>query len=87
MLGIEKPSYLDIGCNHPYVGSNTALLYLTGSHGWNIDANHRCIEMMKSERPDDDNICCGVLTENGQKDFYILDDMSPLNSFNEMNGI
>ena len=83
MIGIESPSYLDIGCNHPYNGSNTALLYLSGSNGWNIDASPKCIELMKKERPDDNNLCCGVMTEEGTKDFFILGDTNMLNSFSE----
>ena len=59
-LGIENPSYLDVGCNHPYEGNNTALLYLKGSCGVNIDANFNCIQLMNAERPDDTNICVGV---------------------------
>lgn len=83
MIGIEKPTYLDVGCNHPYEGNNTALLYLTGSTGINIDANMNCIELMQKERPDDLSVCCGILTQEGEKEFFILDDYSPLNSFNE----
>jgi len=82
-MGIENPSYLDIGCNHPYKGNNTALLYMTGSRGINIDANLNCIELMEKERTDDQNIVCGVMPEEGEKDFFILSEMSSLNSFSE----
>lgn len=39
ILNITKPTYLDIGANHPLKGSNTALLYSRGSHGTIVDAN------------------------------------------------
>ena len=82
-LGINAPTYLDIGCNHPYVCSNTALFYLTGSHGVNIDANINCIRLMEQERPDDCNLCCGIAVEDGEKDFYMVGDLDQGNSFFE----
>ncbi len=81
MMGIENPSYLDIGCNQPYLGNNTAHLYLTGSNGVNVDASSACIEAMKANRPDDVNVCAGVDIEGGEKTFYMLDEMNALNSF------
>lgn len=80
-LGLDTPSYLDIGCNHPMNGNNTALFYLTGSHGINIDANKDCIEAMKKERPEDQNLCLGVMTESGENTFYMIEGNDALNSF------
>lgn len=82
-LGINYPSYLDVGCNLPYQGNNTALLYLTGSKGINIDANINCIRLMEQERPDDQNLCVGVATEESEKNFYMLGEYEGLNSFSE----
>lgn len=70
-MGIENPSYLDVGCNHPYEGNNTALLYLKGSCGVNIDANFNCIQLMNAERPDDTNICVGVCGGDRMKRSFI----------------
>src|SRR5579871_5884717 len=39
IIGIEKPSYMDIGAYHPINISNTAYFYAKGSRGVNIDAN------------------------------------------------
>lgn len=64
LLGIEKPSYIDIGDHHPYEISNTALLYELGSNGINIEANPNLLEEFKKERKHDINICCGI----GSKD-------------------
>ncbi len=83
MLGIKNPTYLDIGCNHPYDGNNTAFLYLTGSRGISIDANQKCIDLMNAERPDDVNICMGVLEKPGEFDFLIIDELSGLNTFSQ----
>lgn len=83
MMGIDNPSYIDIGCNLPYEGNNTALLYLTGSRGINIDASQKCIDIMKIERSDDLNICAGVDIDSGERSFYVLDETCALNSFSK----
>ena len=53
MIGITRPSYLDIGAHDPFKISNTALLYLRGSRGINVEANPRLIEAFRVQRPDD----------------------------------
>ena len=82
-VGIDLPSYLDVGCNHPYEGNNTALLYLSGSRGISIDANQKCIDLMNEERPDDVNLCMGVLSSSGDYDFQVIDELSASNSFSK----
>lgn len=80
-LGIDKPSYIDIGAHHPYEISNTALLYLSGCRGTNVEANPNLIQAFYEERPDDRNICSGVGDKNGEMLFYMIDDRSGRNSF------
>ena len=72
-LGIKKPSYIDIGANHPYNSSNTALMYRLGSRGINIEPNPDLIETFYSERPDDVNLPVGVSDKEGTLDFYMFD--------------
>lgn len=81
LLGIEKPTYIDIGAHHPYEISNTAIFHEGGCHGVNIEANPNLIEAFKKERPNDLNICCGIGAENGEMSFYMIDDKSGRNSF------
>lgn len=80
-LGIEKPSYIDIGAHHPYEISNTALFYLAGCRGANVEANPNLIQAFYRERPEDRNICSGVGAESGELPFYMIDDKSGRNSF------
>ena len=60
LRGIQKPSYIDIGANHPYFLSNTALFYEKGSRGINIEANPQLAENFKTHRPEDINLNIGI---------------------------
>jgi FkbM family methyltransferase len=70
---IKKPGYIDIGAHHPYIGSNTALLYLNGSRGINVEANP-LIEEFRRERPEDVTLNVGVSDQKGILKFYRLSD-------------
>ncbi len=80
-MGVEKPSYLDIGAHHPRNISNTKLLYERGSRGFNVDANKALIDVFCEDRPGDTNICVGVMPTEGYFPFYMHDELSGLNTF------
>ncbi len=82
-LGIKKGIYWDIGAHHPYVISNTALLYERGWRGVNVEANPNLIKNFDMWRPDDINLCVGIAGEEGTLPFYMIDDWSAINSFNK----
>lgn len=81
-LGIDKPSYLDIGAHHPYNISNTALLYRRGSRGINVEANPNLMAAFVKMRPEDINLNVGVAGTSGVMRFYMIDDHSGRNTFN-----
>ena len=81
MLGMEKPSYLDVGAHHPFTISNTALLHQRGSRGINVEANPNLIEAFHRHRPEDINLNTGVGPRRGTLDFYFIDDWSGRNTF------
>ncbi|AUQ25600.1 FkbM family methyltransferase [Dickeya zeae] len=83
ILNITKPTYLDIGANHPLKGSNTALLYSRGSHGTIVDANPNLMNDWKEIRPHDTALNVGVSKEDGELPFYYIDDFSGRNTFDE----
>ncbi len=60
-LGIERPSYLDIGAHHPFHLSNTALLYSRGSRGINVEANPALIADFRRLRPEDITLHAAVV--------------------------
>jgi FkbM family methyltransferase len=70
LIGIKAPSYLDIGAYHPYHLSNTALLYLSGSSGINVEPDPRAIARFRKYRPRDVNLNVGVGAERGELTFY-----------------
>jgi len=84
-LGINKPSYIDVGCHHPYLMSNTAILYSHGCRGINIDANPELIDNFIKERPEDINLNVGVSGKAGTLKFHILN--SPGKSSFSMNQV
>ena len=80
-LGIDNPSYLDIGAHHPTNISNTKLFYDAGSRGINVEANPNLFTQFMIDRPHDTNLNFGVGIESGFLDFYMVDDHSGRNSF------
>lgn len=53
--------YLDIGAFHPFKFSNTALLWLGGWQGMNIDANRKSVAAFDKHRPQDRNLWGAVV--------------------------
>lgn len=82
-IGIRKPSYLDVGAHHPLNISNTALMYVRGSRGINIEANPELIANFHTLRPDDVNLNIGVGPKPGIMPFYRIDKWSGRNSFDK----
>src|SRR5690242_15209281 len=74
LRGIHQPSYIDIGANHPFSLSNTAMFYVKGCRGINIDANPELISLFEEYRPQDINLNVGISDEESELDFYIMQD-------------
>lgn len=80
LRGITMPTYLDIGCNHPFFLNNTAIFYLKGCKGINIDANPLLIKEFNRSRKEDINVNTGIGNEEDELDFYVISDAT-LSSF------
>lgn len=81
ILGIDKPSYLDLGAHHPTTISNTRLLYEHGSRGVNIEANPNLLPNFTLDRAEDINVNVGVGEFEGDALFYMYSDTSGRNTF------
>lgn len=81
LMGIDRPSYLDLGAHDPEIISNTALLYAKGSRGINVEANPLLIPRFKELRPYDRTVNVGVGVEKKLATFYMYSDSSGRNTF------
>lgn len=82
LRNIKFPTYLDIGANHPFFLSNTALFYLKGCRGINIEANPQLIREFELFRRKDINLNVGIGPVEDEMDFYVMDD-STLSTFSK----
>lgn len=80
VLGIQQPSYMDIGAHHPTYLSNSALFYENGSRGINIEPDPTLIKAFAAQRPEDISLNIGIGNERSVLDFYIINN-PVLNTF------
>jgi FkbM family methyltransferase len=69
-FGERRGTYVDLGANHPYVLSNTYLLYRRGWHGMTVEPLSHAVRQHRFWRPRDLCIHAGVGEKNGVLDFY-----------------
>lgn len=71
--GVKKPTYLDIGANHPVIGSNSFYFYLRGSHGVCVEPDPDLYRKFKRRRTRDIVLNTGIgISEVREADFYIF---------------
>lgn len=75
-VGLEKPSYLDIGAYDPWFINNTALFYKNGSRGWNIEPNFRLYEKFLKDRKEDGNLNIAIGATTGRCTLYEMSQAS-----------
>ena len=71
-LGINKPTYFDIGCNEPVALSNTYRLYKRGSTGVCIEPNPRLYKKFSKKRRKDITINAGIAFDSRKEAEYYL---------------
>ena len=80
-LGVDRPSYLDVGAFHPTLGSNTYLMYRQGGRGVLVEPNVDMIRALKGVRPGDTTLNIGIgLDDTTEADYYVLN-YPQLNTF------
>ena len=72
--------YLDIGCFHPFMYSNTCLLHRKGWQGINIDINPTSIDLFNIARPKDTNLCTTINKKKEIFNIFYDDPFSPINT-------
>ena len=83
MLGIQKPSYLDLGAYHPTYLSNTYVFYQRRCRGVCVEPNPVYHKGFQKKRKRDVclNVGVGALTQ-AQADFFLMSEAT-LNTFSE----
>ncbi len=72
-LKIQKPTYLDIGTNHPIKINNTYLFYKQGSTGVCIEPNPELCKIIKNKRKKDTVLNIGIGKEEKTNiDFFMM---------------
>ena len=79
----NKGFYLDIGCYHPIMYSNTALLHNRGWEGINIDMNQTSIDLFNILRKKDKNICVAISNTEQETTQYFDHAFSPINTLDK----
>ena len=79
----NKGFYLDIGCYHPIMYSNTALLHNRGWEGINIDMNQTSIDLFNILRKKDKNICAAISNTKRETTQYFDHAFSPINTLDK----
>lgn len=59
-VGVDKPTYLDIGAHHPTHLSNTHFFYARGCRGVNVEPDPDLFQAFVATRPEDVNLNVGV---------------------------
>jgi FkbM family methyltransferase len=83
-LGIQKPSYLDIGAFLPVFSNNTYLFYLAGGRGVLVEPNVDLTAELRRARPEDVTLPVGIgfSDKEDSLDYYRLD-TPQLNTFDK----
>ena len=76
----KKGIYIDVGCNHPFIGNNTYKLFKRGWSGINIDLDYTFIDSFNFYRPNDYNLQIGVSDKNGEQEMYYHHERSAINT-------
>ena len=82
----NKGIYIDVGCNHPFIGNNTYKLFKKGWCGINIDFDYTFIDSFKFHRPKDHNIQIAISDKTGEQEMYFHHERSAINTLDNSRG-
>jgi FkbM family methyltransferase len=83
-MQIIKPSYLDIGANHPFIFNNTYFFYRLGCKGVSVEPHPTLHELLLRKRPKETQLKVGV--SKGGVDtlpFFVMSNLT-LSTFSEI---
>jgi FkbM family methyltransferase len=72
-LGIERPTYLDIGAHHPVFNNNTFYFYERGARGVLVEPNPALHDVLAQIRPGDALVRAGIgVTAQTEAEFFVI---------------
>ena len=72
-LGIERPTYLDIGAHHPVFNNNTFYFYERGARGVLVEPNPALHGVLEQIRPGDALVRAGIgVTAQTEAEFFVI---------------
>ena len=82
-----KGVYVDVGCNHPFIGNNTYKLFKKGWSGVNIDLDYTFIDSFNFFRPKDYNIQNAISDKIGEEEMFYHHERSAINTLAKSRGL
>jgi FkbM family methyltransferase len=83
VLGVDRPTYVDVGAYEPLVCNNTYLFYRKGGRGVLVEPNVDLTPKLKAERPRDVVLTAGVgVDDTAELDYYVLS-LPQMNTFDK----
>ena len=80
-LGILKPTYLDIGTNHPILNNNTYLFYSRGARGICVEPDSELFRVIKRIRKYDTCLNAGIGPVDDENAVFYVMSSKPLGTF------
>jgi FkbM family methyltransferase len=81
VLGIDAPTYVDVGAYEPLICNNTYFFYRKGGRGVLVEPNVDLTPVLKKVRPRDVTLTAGVgVDDTAELDYYVLS-LPQLNTF------
>jgi FkbM family methyltransferase len=81
-LQIKRPSYLDIGTNHPIIGNNTYLFYMGGSKGVCVEPDPELCRLIRKYRPGSTLLQAGIGLDRQQQQAHLYIYPQPYTGWN-----
>jgi FkbM family methyltransferase len=83
-IGIEKPTYVDIGAFEPIQSNNTYLFYERGARGLLVEPNVSLSQKLRDVRPGDTVLVAGIgIDDATEADYYVIAGRPQENTFDK----
>jgi FkbM family methyltransferase len=83
-VGVEKPTYVDVGAFEPVSSNNTYLFYERGARGLLVEPNVGLSQNLRDARPGDKLLVAGIgIDDTTEADYYVITDRPQENTFDK----